>query len=159
MPVPIFIAAKNDHKLYRIGRVGYDSGDQDPGGAYVATLKSERISPAGDHGYVHFRRIGLRVLHSGTFTITMRVYVDDVQTTIYNASSTAVAQEIVFTKTAPSSATAEALLEADISAKGTFVQVELEITSTNVSGVFLPEEVELHARAIRGVIEHAAESQ
>lgn len=155
MPIPVFLSPKNDSFLYRIGRTGFDSGLTDPGGVvYSGVLETERASPAGEHGYVHFRRVGLRLHRSGSFTIEMRVFVDEVQTKLGDGSD----QVIIFTKEAPAGGLEETLLEADISAAGTFIEVELTIDSDQVDGVFLPEGLEVHIRPIRGVIQQGAEA-
>jgi len=131
------------------------------GTAYTGIIKSERITPfkeqgSGELGLAHFRRVGLRILHTGSFTITVTVWVDGVQTKYYDDSDSNpdnwawTAQTISFTEAAPTAAhPVEALLEADINAKGTYIEVQISVVSTAVSGVFLPESIEVHARPIK----------
>lgn len=160
MPVPLFVVEATGARLYKMGRVGFDSGSADPGGNFTATMRTEKISPAGELGYCQFRRIGFRVFRTGSFTITVKVFVDGVQTQIYDASSVKVNQTIVIAKAAPSISPEETEVEADISANGTYIEVELTVTSNNVSGLFLPEELEVHYRPIRQArATVAAESQ
>lgn len=159
MPAPLFIIG-TDPRLYKFGRVGFDSGSADPGGNYTATMRTDKISPAGELGYCHFRRIGFRIYRTGAFTMTVVVYVDGVQTTIYDASSNKVNQSIVITKAAPTNSPEETLVEADIDGKGTYIEVELTVVSNTVTGVYLPEGLEVHYRPMRQARETvAAESQ
>lgn len=159
MAAPLFLIA-NEARVYKMGRVGFDSGATDPGGSYTATLRTEKISPAGELGYCHFRRIGFRIYRTGSFTLTAKVYVDGVQTQIFDSSSVKVNQTIVIEKTAPVLSPEETLVEADIDAKGSYVEVELTVSSGSVTGVFLPEELEVHYRPIRQARQTvAAESQ
>lgn len=160
MPNPVFISERNGSRIYRVGRVGYDSGDQDTGGSYVGTLKSENQSPLGEQGLCHFRRISMRIRHTGAFTMTLTVYVDGQQTQIYDSNSVLVDQTISFTQGVPTGVSpAEALLEADISAKGTYIQVRIQVTSTNVTGIFLPESFDVSYRPLREAKTATAESQ
>lgn len=160
MPVPLFIVEANGARIYKFGRVGFDSGSADPGGNFTATMRSEKISPAGELGLCHFRRIGFRIFRTGSFTITVKVFVDGVQTKIYDASSNKVDQTIVITKSAPNISPEEAEVEADVDASGTYIEVELTVTSNNIAGLFLPEELNIHFRPIRQSRETvAAESQ
>jgi hypothetical protein len=159
MPAPLFLIA-NEARVYKMGRVGFDSGASDPGANYTATMRTEKISPDGELGYCQFRQIGFRIYRTGSFTLTVKVYVDGVQTQIYDASSTRVNQVIVITKPAPVLSPEETLIEADIDGKGSYVEVELTVASNNVTGVFLPEELEVHYRPLRQARETvAAESQ
>lgn len=159
MPAPLFIVT-NDPRLYKYGRVGFDSGSADPGGNYTATMRTEKMAPAGELGYCHFRRIGFRIFRTGAFTMTVKVFVDGVQTTIYDSSSARVDQTVTITKTAPSISPEETLVEADIDGKGTYIEVELTVVSNAVTGVYLPEELEVHFRPLRQArATVAAESQ
>lgn len=148
MPTPLFIIGA-DPRLYKFGRVGFDSGSSDPGGAFTATMRTEKISPAGEHGFCHFRRIGFRIFRTGGFTMTVRVYVDGVQTKVYDANSTKVDQVISIVKTAPSISPEETTVEGDIDAKGTYIEVELTVTSNNIVGLYLPEELNVHYRPLK----------
>ena len=160
MPSPVFLSERSGSHIYRVGRVGYDSGDQDTGGAYTGTLKSEKQSPLGPQGLCHFRRIGIRIRHTGAFTMTLTVYVDGQQTQIYDSSSVLVDQTISFTEAAPTGENpTEVLLEGDISARGTYIQLKLTVTSTDVVGVFLPESFDVFYRPLREAKVGAAESQ
>lgn len=159
MPAPLF-AVGTDPRLYKFGRVGFDSGSADPGGNYTATMRTEKISPAGELGYCQFRRIGFRIFRTGSFTMTIKVYVDGVQTKIYDGTSAKVNQTIVIAKPAPVLSPEETLVEADIDGNGTYIEVELTVASSAVTGIFLPEELEVHFRPMRQARETvAAESQ
>lgn len=130
------------------------------GTAYTGIIKSERITPfqsggifqpsAGEFGLAHFRRVGIRILHTGGFTITVTAWVDGVQTQYYDSDGDLQDQTIEFTESAPTSNDpVESLLEADISAKGTYIEVQISVDSTDVTGIFLPESIEVHARPLR----------
>lgn len=148
MPAPLFVIG-TDPRIYKFGRVGFDSGVSDPGGAFTATLRTEKISPAGELGLCQFRRVGIRIFRTGSFTMTVKAYVDGVQTTTYDASSNRVNQSISITKSAPSVSPEETLVECDIDARGTYIEVELIVTSSGVAGLYLPEELEIHYRPLR----------
>lgn len=148
MPAPLF-AIGTDPRLYKFGRVGFDSGSADPGGVYTATMHSEKISPAGELGLCHFRRVGFRIYRTGSFTITLKVYVDGVQTQIWDGAGNKTTQQVVLVSAAPTNSPDETLVEADINARGTYIEVELTVQSSDVSGVFLPEGLEVHFRPLR----------
>src|SRR5687767_9427184 len=124
MPQPLFIIG-TDPRVYKFGRVGFDSGSSDPGGAFTATLRTEKISPAGEHGKCHFRRIAFRIFRTSNFTMSVKVYVDGVQTKVYDASSAKVDQVISIVKDAPTISPEETMVEGDINAQGTYIEVEL----------------------------------
>lgn len=160
MSAPIYVCEVGQRRLYKVGRVGFDSGTADAGGTYTATLRTEKISPTGEFGLSHFRRIGFRIFRTGSFTITVKVYVDGVQTKIFDSSSAKIDQVITITKAAPTISPEETLVDADIDASGTYIEVELTVASNQVTGVFLPEELDIHYRPIRPVRQTAAaESQ
>ena len=83
MPSPVFVAESGGPHIYKVGRVGLDSGSQDDGGVYVGTLRTERSSPVGEDGLAHFRRVAVRVYHTGYFNMLAKVYVDGKQTQVY----------------------------------------------------------------------------
>lgn len=157
MPAPLFIIG-TDPRVYKFGRVGFDSGQSDPGGAFTATMRTEKISPAGENGKCHFRRVAFRIFRTGSFTISVKVYVDGVQTKVYDSSSNKVDQVISITKSAPSISPEELLVEGDIDARGTYIEVELTVTSSNIAGLFLPEELNVHFRPMRQAKQEGAES-
>ena len=159
MPVPVFAGEQSGNKIYRVGRVGFDSGNTDAGGAYTGTLRTEKISPLGESGLCYFRRVVLRVFRTGAFTVTFKVYVDGAQTKIFNASSQKVDQTIVVTKAAPTISPDETIVEGEIAGKGTYIEVEMTILSTDGTGVFLPEELEVHFQPLREARVGSAESQ
>lgn len=155
MPQTALYVGENDgNTIYRIGQVGVDSGSSvglDAGStSYTGALKSERISPTGEGGLSRFRRVALRVLRSGPAQFRMRVWVDDEQTEIYDndvTGSPEVGQEVVFSL--DSVPLQEDVVEVSLDATGTFIQVELEIRSGNIPGLFLPESIETHFYPIR----------
>jgi len=157
MPAPVFAAQKSGSRIYRIGRVGLDTGSSDTGGAYTATLKTDKFSPAGEDGLALFRRVALRSLHTGQYTVTMKVFVDGVQTQVYSGG-VLVNQTVVFVRAAPTISPAESVEEADIVGQGTHIEVELSVLSTDVTGSFLPETLEVHFHPLRPAKSRAAET-
>ena len=150
MPTSVFAAEKGGSHIYRIGRVGYDTGTADSGGVFSAELKTERISPAGEDGLCFFRRVVLRVWHTGAYSLTMTVYVDDVQTKTFNSATGApTPQTIVLSRVAPTTSPIESVVEASIWAQGTYITVDIVVQSDDITGVFLPETIECHYLPIR----------
>lgn len=144
-------------RIYKIGKVGYDSGNSatyDPEMTpFTGYLKTERVSPAGEDGLMRFRRVVLRALKSGEYTATFKVWVDDERTKVFDntqITSPKIDQTIVISNpTDEELDEGEAILEADIDATGTFIQVQVELTSTDIKGYFLPESIEIHGQALR----------
>lgn len=160
MPAPIFICQVGQRRFYKVGRVGFDSGNADAGGAYTGTFRSEKISPAGEFGLCQFRKVSFRILRTGAFTMTVKAYVDGSQTQRYNSSSVKVDQTVVIAEAAPTNSPEEKIVEVEIDATGTYIEVEVSIVSSQVTGVFLPEEVDVHYRPIRASRQRAGgESQ
>lgn len=154
MSTYIYATQINGKRLHRIGRLLRDftstSEVADGGGAIVGTIRSERISPSGEHGYNLFRRVGIRFRHSSDFTFTVRVYVDGEQTQVW-ASGEETDQVVVRTVIAPTGDPIETTEEIDIVASGTYIEVEIEITAdpASVAGTYLIESVEIHYRSLR----------
>lgn len=148
MPSPVFVAEAGGSRIYKLGRVGYDTGTQDAGGAYTGTLRTEKISPAGEAALCYFRRVALRLWRTGAYTVTVRVYINGAQTQIYDSAGVASDQEIVFSDIAPT-AHDEPILEVSLVGQGTYIEVEIEVNSDDVTGVLLFESVEVHYLPIR----------
>jgi len=162
----LLVGSTTGGKVYKVGKVGYDSGSgptYDPETTpFTGTMKTERMSPTGEAGLMRFRRVALRALKNGEYTATFIVWVDDVQTQIYdNTESTSplTDQTIVISNPDNDASEGEAILQADIDATGTFIQVQIELESTDIKGFFLPESIEIHGQAIRQTISRDAESQ
>lgn len=158
MITPVFAAEGNGSRIYQVGRVGLDTGSQDTGGVYTGTLRTERINPMGETALLMFRRAVVRVWRTGGYTVTMKIYVDGVQTQVYDGSGNKVNQTITFTAPAPAITPTESFLEASISATGTYVELELDVASNNVTGIFLPSELEIHFAPLRRARERAAQA-
>lgn len=157
---PLYAAQANGGQVYKIGRVGYETGfgDHDGTVVYQGRLLSSAISPLGDSGYCKFRRVAVRIRHSSSFTITVKLYVDGTQTKVYDASSVAQDQTIVFTQAASTRSPAETVLQCDCSAAGTSIEVEILADSDDVAGTFLPEVIEVHYQPLRKARQGSAES-
>jgi len=152
MSTRLLVAQNGGSKIYALGRTGFDSGTADVGGVYSALLRTDPLSPDGEDGLTHFRRIMLRVRHTGAFVCIMRCYVDGAQTQIYSGG-VLTNQAVTFTKAAPTfypaGSEAETLLEMDINARGTFIVIELAVDSDDITGVFLIESAMVGRRTIR----------
>jgi len=152
MTTRILVAQNGGSRVFAVGRTGLDSGTQDVGGVYTGLFQTDPLSPDGEGGLSHFRRVLVRVRHTGAFVCKVRLYVDGVQTQVYSAGAL-VDQEVTFTQAAPTfypeDAEAETLLEVDCDAQGTFIVVELEVDSDDITGVFLPESVWVGRRTIK----------
>ena len=157
---PLYAAQANGGQVYKIGRVGYETGlgDHDGTVVYQGRLLSSAISPLGDSGYCKFRRVVVRIRHNSSFTITVKLYVDGTQTKVYDASSVAQDQTIVFTQAASTRSPAETVLQCDCSAAGTSIEVEILADSDDVAGTFLPEVIEVHYQPLRKARQGSAES-
>lgn len=157
----VLFGEAGSNSIYQIGKVGYDSG---PSGAlytdpddtpFTGTLKTERISPAGEDALVRFRRVALRAYKVGTWAATFTVWVDDVQTKIWDNDGDSVTfgeqldQVVTITSESDDTGEGEAVIEVDIDATGTFIQVQVELQSDEIQGYFLPESIEVHLQAIR----------
>ena len=151
MPTPIYLGESGGSRIYKVGRTGLDTGTADTGGAYTGTLKTEKISPAGEDGLCYFRRVAIRCWHTGGYTMTVTVYVDGAQTQVYSATTgVKETQSVTFVVAAPTSSPAETISEIDLTeAHGTFIEVQVVAVSTNVTGVWLPESVEVHYLPLR----------
>jgi hypothetical protein len=180
----VLFGEANSDKIYKVGKVGYDSGDpnavtEDPNAtAFTGTIKTERLSPAGEAGLGRFRRVVLRALKLGSWEVTFTIWVDDVQTQRFDNTVLApdsptfplVDQTITVVSDTDDTGEGEAIIEADIDAVGTFIQVQVDIVSTDILGYFLPESIEVHLQPIRqarsqpagpvtDMTSHTAESQ
>jgi hypothetical protein len=158
MPAPVFLGFDGSNKLAKVGRVGYDSGNQDTltGTAYTATFRTGRLSPDGQNALHYFRRVALRVWHTGSFTVIITLYVDGQQTTIPDSSKTPTPadpspkkpQVVTYEVTAPS-APKESVLLVDCEAVGVTLEVEVQVVSSSVSGAMLLESLLVHYRPLR----------
>jgi len=159
----VYLGEIGTGKIYKVGKVGFDSGAVatfDPNSTpFTGTLKTERMSPAGEDALVRFRRVVLRALKTGAWTVKFTVWVDDTQTQTYDntlADSPLQDQTITVSSAATDDGTLkEVIIEADIDAVGTFIQVQLEIDSDDITGIFFPESIETHVQVIREAVSRA----
>jgi hypothetical protein len=151
MPAQLFIGERGGSRIYKVGRVGIDTGTADDGGVYTGTLKTERFTPAGQDGLCYFRRVALRLWRTSAFALTMKVWVDERRTQVYDTTGHASDQTITITRGAPTFSPEETVVEASIWARGTSIQVQIEVASDSVTGIFLPEVLEVHYLPLRGV--------
>ena len=140
----LYAGERNGARVFRIGRIGFDEGPEDPGSTvYTGTFRSERIAPAGAGALINFRRVAIHLMSSGTYTFTVKVWVDDGRTTL--ASGT----EQTVTVTGGGGALSETTEEVEIEGVGSHIQVEIVVDSDDVEGVFLIESILARGRVVR----------
>ena len=165
MPNPVLLCENGGARIFKVGRIGFDTGNpstgwkdaqdtaQVGGFAYTGTIRTEDQSPLGEGGDVLFRRILVRVRRTGGWKLTMKVFVDGVQTQRYDNTvepAVLVDQTIAFnsadfTEPPVGEAEVENILEAAVNVEGTFVSLEIKVTSTDqVGGYLLIESAEAH---------------
>lgn len=157
MPNPVFVLENAGARFFQVGRIGLDTGapggwkdeqleaDQTGGQAYTATLRTDDQSPLGEAAKVLYKRVVLRVRRSGGFTLVMRAFVDGVQTQKWDntvSPSVKTNQSVSFTSSSFSEPVAgedevENILEMAIDVKGTFISVEIVVTSSDQTGGLL----------------------
>jgi len=141
----LYAGERDGARVFQIGRIGFDQGTSDLGTTvYTATLRSERVAPAGVGALVNFRRITIHLLSSGTYTFTVKVWVDDGRTLLGSDAT----QTIVVTGGGGS--LSEHTEEVEIEAVGSHIQVEVTADSDDVNGIFLIEGIRARGRVIRG---------
>src|SRR6266699_67644 len=150
MPAPLFLSAYTGSHLYKMGRVGFDSGNVDSNSSvYTGVFRTEKIFPMNFDGVMLFRRILLRIFRTGAFQLALNVYIDGVQTISYDANGNVQLQSVNFNLPAPVNSPDKTLLEMAIAGRGTYIEVEGTVTSNTLSGIFLPEELEIHYDPLR----------
>ncbi len=162
MPTRIFAASGNSGKVYLVGRVGLDNPGFDVGAfAYTGTFRTERHSAAGEGGLLLFRRVRLRVWHTGGFDATVKIFVDGAQTQVWS-TDVEVDQSILFSVAPPVTVGPdggfETILVADLEARGTYLDIEFALDITTLTGIALPESAEAGYREIRRGVQQAAET-
>lgn len=140
----LFAGERDGARVFRVGRVGFDTGTSDPGSnVYTGTYRSERMAPAGNGGLVNFRRVAIHLLASGSYTFSVKVWVDDERTELGSGST-----QTVSISGSPGGLS-EVTEEVEIEANGGHIQVEVTVDSDDVSGIFLIEKIEGRGRIIR----------
>jgi hypothetical protein len=152
----VYLGAGDSAKIYRIGQVGFDTGNQDSGAQdYTIKIETERQYPAGRDALVYWRRVAIRINRTAPADVTVKVYVDEVQTQTYTAAGVAQDQTIVFNLTGGGER--EDVLEADINAVGSSIRIYIEVTSSDIDGILLFEPIEAHGLVIRPAKSRSAE--
>lgn len=148
----IYAGDRVGNRVLRLGRIGIDSGTSDPGAVYTGTIRTERIAPAGEGALINFRRVSIHLLVSGSYTFTVKVWVDDGRTLLGDETT----QTVVITST--DSGLREVTEEVAVEAEGSHIQVEITVDADDVGGVFLVEKILARGRAIRGSSTREAEA-
>lgn len=140
----IYLGERSGARIFRVGRLGYDSAGTDAGShAYTGTFRSERVAPAGPDGLINFRRVAIHLYATESYTYTVTVWVDGVQTTL----GTGAAQTVTVSRTVTTAG--EFTDEIAIAAYGNHIQVQIT-TSAGTNAPFLLETISAHGRVIRG---------
>jgi hypothetical protein len=151
-----FFVCPNSPTLYTVGQIGIDDENTDAATtAYTATIETERQYPAGRDALIHFRRVAIRVNRNAAAKLTLKIFVDEVQTQIYTGSTLG-NQTIVFDLT--ETGEREDVLEADLSAVGASIRCLITILSTDIDGYFLLEPIEAHGRVLKSARARTAEA-
>lgn len=141
----LYAGERDGGRVFQIGRLGFDQGSSDlTTTVYTGTIRSERIAPAGVGGLVNFRRISIHLLVSGSYTFTVKIWVDDGRTQL----GTEATQEVTITGTA--GGLKEITEDIKIEANGSHCQVEVTMDSDDITGLFLIEAIRARGRVLRG---------
>lgn len=160
MPAPVFLVGDSNF-VAKVGRVGldFDAVDTTTGSSYNTVIKTGAVSPAGESGLCLFKQIALRVFHSSPFTVTAKVYVDGEQTKKNVATTTQylsyedrtknyTAQETTVSVPEPADFK-ETILLFDVEAVGTYIQLELSISSSSLKSPIMLESAVVHYILVR----------
>lgn len=140
----LYAGERSGARVFKVGRIGYDSGTADLGShVYTGTYRTERIFPAGPGGLVKFRRVAIHLLASGSYTFTVKVWVDGARTVLGSGSTQTVSI------TGSPGTLNEVTEEIEIEAMGSSIQVEITVDSDDVTGVFLIEAIMGRGRVVR----------
>ncbi len=140
----LYAGERDGARVFQVGRIGFDTGTADLGlNIYTGTFRSERVAPAGVGSLINFRRVAIHLYTSGTYTFTVRVWVEDTRTV--DGTTT----EQVVTITGGGSTLQEITEEIKIEANGSHIQVEITIDSDNTTGIFLVEKILARGRIVR----------
>jgi hypothetical protein len=141
----LYAGERDGPRVFQIGRIGFDQGTQDLGSTvYSGTFRTERIAPAGEGALVNFRRVSIHLLSSGTYTFTVKVWVNDGRTALGTGSE----QTVVVSGGGGS--LQEITEDVKIEANGSHIQVEITADSDDINGIFLIESIRARGRVIRG---------
>lgn len=140
----LYTGERGGARVLKIGRIGFDQGTADLGShVYTGTFRSERVAPAGVGALINFRRVAVHLLTSGTYTFTVKVWVDDGRTQLGDETTQTV------TVTGGSGALSEITEEVEIEAAGSHIRVEVTVDSDNLTGIFLIEGIRARGRVLR----------
>lgn len=156
MKPKVYLGEAGGSNIYYQGQLNIDGGNQDAGSTtYTATLKTERVYPAGRDALLHFRRVAIRLLRNGSVSFNVKIYVDEEQSQYYDSSDTLVDQVVTFDFTGGGER--EDVAEVDMNAVGSQIQVEIIVTSTDLDGPLFIEPIEVHYRTVRPAKSRSAE--
>jgi hypothetical protein len=93
----LYAGERDGARVFQVGRLGFDQGTQDLSATvYTGTYRTERISPAGPNALVNYRRVAIHLLVSGSYTFTVKVWINDGRTQLGVGTE----QEVTVTGTA-----------------------------------------------------------
>ena len=149
----LYVGERSGARIFKVGRVGFDTGTADLGShVYTGTFRTERISPAGPGGLVNFRRIAIHLMATGTYTFSVKVWVDGVRTILGDETT----QDVTITRAV--GGLNEVTEEVEMEASGSHIQVEITVDSDDVTGLFLIESVSARGRVVRRSATRSAEA-
>ena len=140
----LYAGERDGGRIFQIGRLGFDQGPSDLGAnVYTGIFRSERIAPAGVGALINFRRLAIHLMVSGSYTFTVKVWIDNGQTEL----GTGALQSVVVTGTA--GGLSEVTEEIEIQGIGSHLQMEITMDSDDITGIFLIESIRARGRIIR----------
>ena len=142
----LYAGEKGGARIMKIGRIGFDEvvGGGDLGShVFTGTLRSERVAPAGVGALINFRRVAIHIMSSGTYTFTVKVWIDEGRTTLGSGTTQTVSV------TGGSGELAETTQEIEIEGTGSHIQIEVTADSDDLKGIFLIESIKAKGRVIR----------
>ena len=134
----LYAGERDGARVFKIGRLGFDQGQYDLGTErYVGVYRTERFAPAGVGGLINYRRVAIHLLVSGSYTFTVKVWIDEERTALGDGTT----QTATFTRDV--GVLQEITEELEIEAEGSTVN------SDDTTGLFLIEGIRARGRIIR----------
>jgi len=150
----LYAGERGGGRIFRIGRIGFDQGPMDLGASvYTGTFRTERIAPAGPGALVNFRRVAIHLLSSGSYTFTVKVWIDGDRSKMGDNTT----QTVIIS--GGSGALGETTEEVEIEGAGSHIQVEIVVDSDDVTGLFLVERIDARGRVLRQSSTRSGEAQ
>lgn len=140
----LYAGERDGARVFQIGRIGFEQGTADLGShIYRGTYRTERFAPAGVGALINFRRVAIHLLVSGTYRVTVKIWVDNERTQLGTEATQVVVIE------GSGGAVREITEEIGLEAEGSHIQVEISLDSDDIDGIFLIEGIRARGRLVR----------